>query len=30
MNTIVNKISIDVMKSGQTPVIHAVQGERES
>lgn len=30
MNTIVNKISIDVMKPAQTPVIHAVQGERES
>lgn len=30
MNTIVNKITIDLMKPAQIPVIHAVQGERDS
>lgn len=30
MNTIVNKITIDLMNPDQTPVIHAVQGERDS
>ena len=30
MNTIISKISIDVMRPTQTPVIYAVQGERDS